>query len=154
MLFELKLQKKPHFNKIALENVGVKIMSDVFDKFQEQGVEEVDLKYDWNEIMMFPKLVCYDKNTWKTLQQLSNWNREWAKIFIPCYSIKKIRAQIVCSWADPEFVKAFLEGITKLPNVISVEISIKSKNSGVANMLEAFEKAHIFPDFKATFVPY
>jgi len=24
---------------------------------------------------MMPKLVCYDKNTWKTLQQLANWNR-------------------------------------------------------------------------------
>lgn len=101
MLFDIKLQRKPHFNKVVLENVGVKIMSDVFDKFQEQGIQEVDLKYDWNEIMMFPKLVCYDKNTWKTLQQLSNWNREWSKIFIPCYSIKKIKADIVCSWADP-----------------------------------------------------
>lgn len=66
---------------------------------------------------MFPKLVCYDKNTWKTLQQLSNWNREWAKIFVPCYSIRKVNANIVCSWADCEYVKAFLEGVAKLPNI-------------------------------------
>lgn len=34
MLFEMKLEQKPHFNKVVLDNVGVKIMSDVFDKFQ------------------------------------------------------------------------------------------------------------------------
>lgn len=50
--------------------------------------------------MMMPKLVCYDKNTWKTLQQLANWNREWSLIFRQCYSLQEIEADITCSYAD------------------------------------------------------
>lgn len=41
MLFEIKLHAKPHFDKVMLKNVGVKIMKDVFEKFQEQGIKEV-----------------------------------------------------------------------------------------------------------------
>jgi len=50
-------------------------MKDAFDKFTEHPIQEIQLHYNWNYIMMMPKLVCYDKNTWKTLQQLANWNR-------------------------------------------------------------------------------
>lgn len=50
--------------------------------------------------MMMPKLVCYDKNTWKTLQQLANWNREWALVFRNCWALEVFKADIVCSWAD------------------------------------------------------
>lgn len=32
--------------------------------------------------MMRPELVCYDKNKWKTLQQLANWNKEWNELFL------------------------------------------------------------------------
>jgi len=67
--------------------------------------------------MMMPKLVCYDKNTWKTLQQLANWNREWSNAFKPCFGLKSLRANIVCSWADEEFVKSFLGGLQSLPNL-------------------------------------
>ena len=66
------------------------------------------LNYNWNEIMMFPKLVCYDKNTWKTLQQLSNWNNEWSRICLPCHTIEKVTINLVCSWADEQYVKAVL----------------------------------------------
>lgn len=45
---------------------------------EEGAVEAVEIDYDWNAIMTTPALVCYDKNQWKTLQQLSNWNREWS----------------------------------------------------------------------------
>lgn len=50
-------------------------MKDCFDKFSEHPVKKVKIVYDWNTIMKTPHLVCYDKNTWKTLQQLANWNR-------------------------------------------------------------------------------
>jgi hypothetical protein len=43
--------------------------------FKELNIEQIVIKYDWNEIMMKPQLVCYDKNKWKTLQQLANWNK-------------------------------------------------------------------------------
>lgn len=116
-MFEEKAAQNPNFSTLVLHNVGVKIMKDAFQKFSEHPILRVDISYDWNEIMMMPKLVCYDKNTWKTLQQLANWNREWSLIFRPCYSLKEINARISCSWADEQFVKAFLEGISALPNV-------------------------------------
>jgi hypothetical protein len=40
--------------------------------------------------MVFPKLVCYDKNTWKTLQQLNNWNREWAELLSEFYELEHL----------------------------------------------------------------
>lgn len=35
----------------------------------------VDVHYDWDEIMVYPKLVSWDKLTWKTIQQINNWNK-------------------------------------------------------------------------------
>ena len=154
MMFEQKLQLKPNFKKVILKDVGVKIMRDAFEKFQEQGIKDVVLDYNWNDIMMFPKLVCYDKNTWKTMQQLTNWNNEWANIFLPSYSIENICMNITCSWADEQFVKATLEGVCKLPNIKKVNIRVKSKNKKIEEMLGAFEKAQIFTEFKWEFCPY
>lgn len=45
--------------------------------FEEIEIQHVEIRYDWNNIMVRPELVCYDKNKWKTLQQLANWNKEW-----------------------------------------------------------------------------
>ena len=104
--------------------------------------------------MVTPKLVCYDKNTWKTMQQLTNWNTEWSKIFLPCLSIQNVAINLTCSWADEPFVKAILEGLTRLPNVKCVCIKVKSKNKKVAELLSAFEKANIFPSFKGEFLDY
>lgn len=129
-------------------------MKKAFDVFQEQGISEVKVDYNWNEIMMMPKLVCYDKNTWKTLQQLANWNREWTSIFRSCYSIQDVEARITCSWADEAFIKAFLEGLAALPNIHRVRIQVSAKSPEVGKMLEAFEKAGIFPQFEAQFTPY
>jgi hypothetical protein len=42
---------------------------------QDKQNTHIELNYNWNQIMVIPQLVCYDKNTWKTLQQLSNWNK-------------------------------------------------------------------------------
>ena len=98
--------------------------------------------------MVTPQLVCYDKNTWKTMQQLTNWNTEWSKIFLPCLSIQNVAINLTCSWADEPFVKAILEGLTRLPNVKCVCIKVKSKNKKVAELLSAFEKANIFASFK------
>lgn len=102
-----------------------------FQRFEEQAITSAKIDYNWNDIMMMPKLVCYDKNTWKTLQQLANWNKEWAAIFRPCYSLQEVEANIVCSWADEGFIKAFLEGIAALPNIKSVKICVKTKHQGV-----------------------
>lgn len=104
--------------------------------------------------MMMPKLVCYDKNTWKTLQQLANWNREWALVFRNCWALEVFKADIVCSWADQEWLKAFLESLTALPNLKDVWISIKSKNQKVGEMLQAFKKAKIFPKFDCQFTKF
>lgn len=81
--------------------------------------------------MTMPKLVCYDKNTWKTLQQLANWNREWAGFLRPCLGLRELEVDVVCSWADEQWVKAFLESVAALPNVHKVAISVKSKNEKV-----------------------
>jgi len=58
--------------------------------------------------MMSPKLVCYDKNQWKTLQQLNNWNREWSELFTNCYFLTTVEFNIHCSWMDKQFASAFL----------------------------------------------
>ena len=58
--------------------------------------------------MVNPKLVCYDKSQWKTLQQLSNWNREWKQLFSSCYYLTSLQLKIECSWMDSQFVQQLL----------------------------------------------
>jgi len=58
--------------------------------------------------MMRPELVCYDKNKWKTLQQLANWNKEWNELFIESLALRSVTASISISWMDDQFVKQFL----------------------------------------------
>ena len=65
-----------------------------------------------------------------------------------------VSINLTCSWADDQMVKALLEGIVKLPNIKSVAISVRSKNSKTQEMLTAFEKAQIFSDFKYQYLPY
>ena len=67
--------------------------------------------------MMTPKLVCYDKNKWKTLQQLSNWNREWSELFSNCYYLASVVLNFECSWMDKQFTEHFLGGVSKIPNI-------------------------------------
>jgi hypothetical protein len=81
--------------------------------------------------MVMPKLVCYDKNTWKTLQQLANWNREWTLLFGPCYNLQSVQISLTISWMDDQFIKSFLEGLTRLPNIKSVVLSVKCKDEAV-----------------------
>lgn len=88
------------------------------------------------------------------MQQLVNWNTEWSNLFKACYTIQVISINLTCSWADDQMVKALLEGIVKLPNIKSVAISVRSKNSKTQEMLTAFEKAQIFSDFKYQYLPY
>jgi len=58
--------------------------------------------------MTTPQLVCYDKNQWKTLQQLNNWNREWNELFSSCFALKNVNLKIECSWMDDQFAKLLL----------------------------------------------
>jgi len=67
--------------------------------------------------MMFPKLVCYDKNSWKTLQQLANWTREWSELFTNCFYLRKLTVNFHCTFADDQFIRSFLEGIARIPNI-------------------------------------
>lgn len=101
--------------------------------------------------MTTPQLVCYDKNQWKTLQQLNNWNKEWTELFAGCYAITQIKLNITCSWMDDQFTRLFLEGILKLPNIHILAAQFASKNDKVANMLQAFEKANLFPQYHYEF---
>ena len=41
--------------------------------------------------MLNPKLVSWDKMSWKTLQQLANWNKTWAEALAPLYYLRKLR---------------------------------------------------------------
>lgn len=100
---------------------------------------------------MMPKLVCYDKNTWKTLQQLSNWNRNWGELFTNCLNLQNLTVKLACSFVDDQFVKCFLEGVAKVPNIKNVNIQVCSKNDNVEKMLEAFKKANIFNSFEFSF---
>ena len=81
--------------------------------------------------MVMPQLVCYDKNTWKTLQQLTNWNREWNTLFDQCYSLNSLFADISISWMNDEFIKLFLEGLSHLANLEQVVLKIRSKDENV-----------------------
>ena len=119
----------------------------------EAGVECVEINYNWNTIMTTPALVCYDKNQWKTLQQLSNWNREWCGLFSGCFSIRAVRLNIKCSWMDDQFARYALEGVSKLPNIHTVYANMSSKNQKVKEMLEAFSKVNIFPNYSCEFTP-
>lgn len=98
--------------------------------------------------MVMPKLVCYDKDTWKTLQQLANWNQEWNLLFAPCFRLHSLSARLTISWMDDQFIKSFLEGLTRLPNLQKVSLSVRSKDEEVKKMLEAFQKAGIFTEFE------
>lgn len=111
LLFEEQQASNPNISRICFNNVGIKIMKDAMEKFCEFPIEDVEVNYNWNLIMMMPKLVCYDKNTWKTLQQLANWNREWSQAFRPCLGLRRFKANIVCSWADEEWIRSIISGL-------------------------------------------
>jgi hypothetical protein len=68
--------------------------------YEEAPIDQVVIEYDWNVIMTTPQLVCYDKNQWKTLQQLNNWNREWSELFTAGYALTKVTLKVQCSWMD------------------------------------------------------
>jgi hypothetical protein len=112
---------------------------------EESPVREVSVEYNWNSMMTTPHLVCYDKNQWKSLQQLSNWNREWRELFSQAYALEKLSVRLHCSWMDDQFVRQFLEGLAKLPNIKTVHITLASKNKAVPNMLAAFSQAAVLP---------
>lgn len=107
--------------------------------------------YNWNTIMTTPQLVCYDKNQWKTLQQLSNWNREWNELFNPCYSTAEVELKVHCSWMDDQFAKKLLEGVLRMPNINSVGVELSSKSQAVEEVLSAFAKAGLFNQYKYAF---
>jgi hypothetical protein len=107
----------------------------------------VSIDYNWNSIMTTPHLVCYDKNQWKTLQQLNNWNREWRELFTYAYALEKLSIRLHCSWMDDQFARQFLEGVAKVPNISLVHIKLASKNKAVENMLAAFSQAKVIPQF-------
>lgn len=101
--------------------------------------------------MVYPKLVCYDKNQWKTLQQLSNWNREWSELLQGLWGVTEVQLNISCTWMDGDFAKTALEGVAKLPNIQKVLANFSSKNGEVGQILSAFEEAQIFTTFKQQF---
>ena len=86
---------------------------------------------------MAPKLVCYDKNQWKTLQQLNNWNREWCELFSNCYFLTCLNLNLECSWMDAQFAQLFLGGISRVPNIQAVQVNFGSKCKEVEGILSA-----------------
>jgi hypothetical protein len=51
-------------------------------------------------------------------------------------------------------VKAFVGGLTLLPNLKEVSLKIKTKNEKVREVLEVYQKKNLFPTFKAVFEKY
>jgi hypothetical protein len=119
--------------------------------FEEAPLVRVAVDYNWNTIMTTPQLVCYDKNQWKTLQQLSNWNREWNELFNTCYSLAHVELKVHCSWMDDQFARKFLEGLVRLPNISSVAVELSSKSEAVEQILVAFDKSKLFSQYKYSF---
>ncbi len=101
--------------------------------------------------MTTPQLVCYDKNQWKTLQQLQNWNREWSELFTNCYFCTSVALNIECSWMDKQFAQIFLGGVSKIPNIQSVHVSLASKSKEVLEVLNAISQAKIFSEYQCQF---
>lgn len=97
--------------------------------------------------MVNPKLVCYDKSQWKTLQQLNNWNKEWKELFSNCYYLSAVYLKVECTWMDSQFAQQFLEGVAKVPNIQAVTAEFSSKNKEVEKILSAFDKGQIFSKF-------
>lgn len=124
----------------------------VLNHFQEVGIERIVVRYNWNAIMVQPKLVCYDKNQWKTLQQVNNWNREWNELFSTCFALRGVELHINVTWMNDDFARLVLEGVAKLPNIQEVSATFVSKNGKVEELLEAFQKANIFPQYRYQFV--
>jgi hypothetical protein len=100
---------------------------------------------------MKPQLVCYDKNKWKTLQQLANWNKEWNELFTESLALKTVTLDLSITWMDQQFLKCLLEGLTRLPNLQQVLIRAKSKDPSVEDILSAFQQAHMIPVFEFKF---
>lgn len=50
--------------------------------------------------MVTPYLVCYDKNQWKSLQQLNNWNKEWCQLLEGMFSVRDVNLDLVVSWGE------------------------------------------------------
>jgi hypothetical protein len=101
--------------------------------------------------MTAPQLVCYDKTQWKTLQQLSNWNREWNELFSPCYSLAHVQIKVKCSWMDDQFARKLLEGLVRLPNISAVSVELASKSKAVEEVLSAFQQAGLFQQYQYSF---
>ncbi len=101
--------------------------------------------------MTTPQLVCYDKNQWKTLQQLQNWNREWNELFVNCYFCTSLTVKLNCSWMDEQFAQQLLSGAARMPNIQSVAVSLGSKRLEVGDVLAAVGKAKFFPSFSHDF---
>lgn len=72
--------------------------------------------------MTKPELVCYDKNKWKTLQQLANWNKEWNELFVESLGVRSLNLKLAISWMDDQFVKSVLEGANRLPDLQQVVV--------------------------------
>ena len=123
----------------------------ILNAFEEAPVAAVCIEYDWNKIMMEPKLVCYDKSQWKTLQQLNNWNREWNQLFTNCFFLNAVSLDIRCSWMDKPFAQQLLGGVSKVPNIKYVRANFSSKNKDVEDILQAVSKAKIFERFECCF---
>ena len=104
--------------------------------------------------MMMPKLVCYDKNQWKTLQQLHNWNKEWRDLFSNAFYLTDLTISVECSWMDRLFVEELLGGVAKIPNIKCLKVNLSSKSGEVQEVLEAVEKSCIFSSFEHHFKPY
>jgi uncharacterized protein YjaG (DUF416 family) len=52
---------------------------------------------------------------------------------------------------DKQFASAFLEGVSRVPNIKTVKVNFSSKQREVEEVVEGVRKAQIFGQFDGTF---
>lgn len=97
--------------------------------------------------MLNPKLVSWDKMSWKTLQQLSNWNKTWSEMLAPLYSVRKLRMELRCSWFNEGFLESIVGSIERLNGLDETVIIIQSKDMRVEKYLEENQKNNRLNNF-------
>lgn len=86
--------------------------------------------------MLNPKLVSWDKMSWKTLQQLANWNKEWKEMLEVLYGVRKLRLEVRCSWFNEGFLESILGALEGLGALSETVLVVECKDLRVEKVLK------------------
>ena len=126
-------------------------MKELFANLYESGVTGVNVHYDWDQIMVYPKLVSWDKLSWKTIQQINNWNKVWRELFTPLRDVRDAKLWLRCSWLSEDFLKSVLESLVSMPFLEKCELYIEAKDTKLADLLASYKKAGLLKHFEYQF---